>query len=781
MIIDLLHNKIVADIITEGFQQNVREVLVPKLVSKYGDALLGIQMYEDYISDKLLLDGEWYYPLTVIVDGEPLTQWIKWSVDKKRFSSALPYAYIGEGKIDFTLCDEAPAEFVSRLVGRAYYYEPGLIKVKVETTATDPTFLSGKYSQTFVDEMARQLTKAIEKNMQVSGLSGSVISLSLVFAPESYMEHTSENVTYRRLLLSDKTSAPRDLWVKWTRVDGEGAYTVADSPASDAIVFEIGESVSQKIREKEYRFLLRACKDDYHRAMGRKNMTEWRDLIKRALRRGELTKLEIEAEAVAEVIEISEETKALNEQLAAVLGIDTPVEAKPTETVIEFSEEDDGEFARAMRLAREAVGMTEDASEDADVADGEELIDEEDDEDSEEEDELEIFYREEDEAPTVPALPTDAEEEAELDEITKMAMEALRSASITPDKSDDEAIEVSFEPIPEESTSEELAEVSVELTASEDPTEEYDEDIDEIEDEESLEEAELSDALEDVRAIEPDEEPISTVAVESAPVSSPVESREAMEEKIRLEVEAKLRLEYESRARERAEEEAAKLRREQEELRIQLEKLQAAAKIADAERAREIEAERTKQERMRIQIEQQMRAEAKERERLAEAAMLALEEKRRLEEEKLAAERKRLEEERLAAEERARKEEAERIEAERAREAERIRREAQERAEAAKAQEANKDTTEYTSKVVKLIFRRSVDPGIIPQIYEKIKETVAYYGKESVNIKIKASNPDVDTVVLDFVQIPKSEMELLSNIIKVLGNSNIGIAKAVVE
>ena len=39
----------------------------------------------------------------------------------------------------------------------------------------------------------------------------------------------------------------------------------------------------------------------------------------------------------------------------------------------------------------------------------------------------------------------------------------------------------------------------------------------------------------------------------------------------------------------------------------------------------------------------------------------------------------------------------------------------------------------------------------------------------------------MDTVVLDFVQIPKNEMELLSNIIKVLGNSNIGIAKAVVE
>ena len=137
----------------------------------------------------------------------------------------------------------------------------------------------------------------------------------------------------------------------------------------------------------------------------------------------------------------------------------------------------------------------------------------------------------------------------------------------------------------------------------------------------------------------------------------------------------------------------------------------------------------------------------------------------------------RAEEERRAA----REAEERRIEAERQAEAERIRREAEERA--ANESAAAPDTTKYTytSKLVKLLFRKSVDPNITSRIHEIIKATIEYYGKEKVYLKIKASVPDTSTVCLEFVQIPMEEMELLSNIIKVLGNSGLGIAKAIVE
>ena len=165
-------------------------------------------------------------------------------------------------------------------------------------------------------------------------------------------------------------------------------------------------------------------------------------------------------------------------------------------------------------------------------------------------------------------------------------------------------------------------------------------------------------------------------------------------------------------------------------------------------------------------------------------------------------ERMRLEEERRReAEARAKA-----IEEERAKEAERIRRETEERIRAeyeAKAKEAApsqapeesaevKDNSDdqrnnlnpnytYTSKSVKLLFRRSVDPNITGRIHEIIKATLDYYGKSKVYLKIKATVPDTETVILEFVKIPMEEMELLGNIIKVLGNSGLGIAKAILE
>jgi hypothetical protein len=50
-----------------------------------------------------------------------------------------------------------------------------------------------------------------------------------------------------------------------------------------------------------------------------------------------------------------------------------------------------------------------------------------------------------------------------------------------------------------------------------------------------------------------------------------------------------------------------------------------------------------------------------------------------------------------------------------------------------------------------------------------------------VYIKIKATVPDATTVNLHFVKIPENETELLINIIKVLGKSDLGITKVFLE
>ena len=123
------------------------------------------------------------------------------------------------------------------------------------------------------------------------------------------------------------------------------------------------------------------------------------------------------------------------------------------------------------------------------------------------------------------------------------------------------------------------------------------------------------------------------------------------------------------------------------------------------------------------------------------------------------------------------------LEALRRAEIERIRREDEEAKERARSAmpEMGDGRYSYTSKSVKFLFRKSVDPNITNRIYEIITATVEYYGKDSVYLKIRATVPDSQTVVLDFEHIPIEEMELLGNIIKILGNSGLGIAKAIIE
>lgn len=726
MFIDLSHNFVVKNTITVKFSESVNAKLIPRLVAKYGESLLGIQMYEDYISDAFYARGEWYYPLTVILTSGPVTEWVKWKMKAGAFKDGIPYAYVGEGLLDINIVAEAPSEFVEKLAGRAICSTENTLKVNVETTATDPTFLSGRYSQTFVDEMARQLAAKISEAMSVEGIEGGAISLSLVFAPATYMEHTSENVTYRRLLIADSASAPRDFWVKWTREDGAMAYTVSDHVSAENITFEIGEDVPQKVREKEYRFLLSAGGDKYHNAMGRKNITEWRELIKRAIRRGDLTKVE--------PVAAENQNDDLTAALAAVLGKEPVREAAPTAEAAPAVENE--EFARAMAMARAILSERESA------------------------------------AAEITPEPVVEQPEPELEIETVTVPAATQSIFDIPEVAapvEEEPV-IEAAPVVEEATA---ATVPVAETASVDIFEDI-EDEEGLEDEEStLIDLSLLDgvapaaAYSEPSAPAPVAEPVAPA--EPEPVA-PAVSREEIEAKIRAEIEARVRLEYESRARRQAEEEAEKHRLAAEELRRKNQEL---IEAAEAERARQ------------AQLSEQLRAEAKERERLAEAARIALEQARKEEEEKAqaaalarAVEERRREEERRAAEERRRAAEAAKREAERKVEEERL---AKIKATEALAGNAKSKNYTYTSKTVKFLFRRAVDPNITARIYEIIKTTLEYYGKEKMYMRIKATIPDTTTVILEFVEIPMEEMALLSNIIKVLGNSGLGIAKAIVE
>ena len=281
MTLDLLHNKIIKETLTESFEKSVNDNLIPKLYALYGTSLEGVQFYEDYINDDFIKDGYWYYPLTVVIGGIYAIIWIKWDISVANdFEGGIPYAYVGNGGIDFIIADDVPIAFKKSIEGRDNYFEGGYVKLNVTTDAPNPKILAGKYSQTFVDEMNRQISVAISRACGVKGLPESSIEIDIVFAPNTYMEHTSENVTYRRLLISAKGCSARDFWIKWTRKNSAVAYSVNDNVTSDDIVFELGEDVSQKIREKEYRFLVYGNSDKYRVAMGRKNVTEWRELIK---------------------------------------------------------------------------------------------------------------------------------------------------------------------------------------------------------------------------------------------------------------------------------------------------------------------------------------------------------------------------------------------------------------------------------------------------------------------------------------------------------------------
>ena len=658
----------------------------------------------------------------------------------------------------------------------------GMVKLRIEAAGELDKVLA-KYPRSFLDEMARQLTAEIEGACGVEGLANSTIELVMSFAPNTYLEHISEAVTYRRLSLMDSVSAPRDFWVKWTRLKGD-----IEVYSEDNILFELGEDVDQKIREKEYRYLLASGNEKYHNSMGRKKVTEWREVIKRAAKRGEITKIETD-------FELAPETLELEERIADLLGKRAAERAEPEKAEIPFVHSDESEFEAAMASLRNVVESVAEVEAEPEIE----------------------FVQEE----IVMDEPEEIEEEIVEDE-PELEIEIVEEEVIEEELVEDPEIEIEIieEEIPEEELVED-PEIEIEIIEEEIPEEEPVEDPEieveiieeEIDEEEIVEEPEIEIEITEEEPEVVEEEPDATeeeieVVEEPAPVReipTPIADRAA---DIRAELETKIRLEYEVRAREKAEAEIVSLRheieririeaardkeelekalaeayQEQERLRMEYYRLSDETERAEAQRLAD-EAQRMAEEaELRMQIESQLRAEAQERERLAEAARMAIEEQHRLEAENARIARQREEEERLEEEKRRREEEERELEALRQAELERIRREDEEAKARARAAmpEMGDGKYSYTSKSVKFVFRKSVDPNITTRIHEIIKATVEYYGKDRVYLKIRATVPDSQSVILDFLDVPIEEMELLGNIIKILGNSGLGISKAIIE
>ena len=164
---------------------------------------------------------------------------MRWDTsDAASFEGGVPYAYKGSEPIEFQKADP-PSEFAEAIKNRSMFFDGRCIKLTVDAAAPSPTFICGKYSQSFIDEIALQLTDEIERAMSVEGLADSNIEIKLVFAPDTYMEHTSENVTYRRLLITDKGCGARDFWIKWTRSNSSVAYSAIRNALTDKILFSL--------------------------------------------------------------------------------------------------------------------------------------------------------------------------------------------------------------------------------------------------------------------------------------------------------------------------------------------------------------------------------------------------------------------------------------------------------------------------------------------------------------------------------------------------------------
>ena len=755
MTLDLLHNRIVRDTVTDAFCASVENNLCPMLEEVFGESLIGIQMYEDFLADGFVKDKRWYYPMTAVLDTGIETVWVSWDISRKdAFRDGVPYSFLGE-TLEFRIEDNVPIAFRNALEGRARYFEGGYVKLNVVCNAPNITMLSGKYSQTFVDELNRQISFAICRAAGVTGIEDSTIEIDVVFTPETYMEHTSENVTYRRLLMTAKGCSPRDFWVKWTRQNSSVACGIKDNVSGEDIVFEIGEDVPHKMREKEYRFLVYGKSEKYRAAMGRKNITEWRELIKRAVKRGELVKEEAVLELDDHVAEASDKLAEVLAKCGITLGT---VDSTPTV--------DNGDVEKTNAALLAALSGARDSGEDyiPDTDDG-----------------LTVTLDESDEQ-TVDAIG-DEELDLPVEEITDDAPFSTADVSVNAE------IEEARRKLEEERRAVDEARRQLEEARAR------------VEDEARARAL----AEEEANRLRREQDNLMRENRRLAEERRIAEEVREREEAARREQEEKLREQLELEAREKAREkllfaEAARLAREEheriiaerntleEERRLEEERLEALRR-AEEEKMREEELIRSERER----IDNEMRKRAEENAR-----------RRREIEEKAKEARARMENEaRLGADARASvsseyarsvspsEEEAPRVDnTEENTSAEPtlstpLTEVAEPVAEpvADPVREAPRSAPvyNYTSRIARLLFRRNIDPNVNAKIRELISAALNQFGKGHVYIKVRASIPDNTTVVLNFVKIPEEELDLLVDIIKYLGNSDLGIYKIIVE
>lgn len=481
MNVDFFHNQIIRDTVTPIFIESFNENLLPNLSLKYGNALEGVQFYEDHINDGMRIGGIFYYPLTVVVSGVARTEWICWQVSNYRlYDNFNPFSYKGQEHLTFSFADSLPEGLSDKIIGKPIYSPQSSMPVILSAMTEDKTFLAGKYSQGFIDLMSTEITDAIERELAISGLAGSGVVLEMNFAPGTYMEHISENSTYRRLRIKARACAARDLWIKWTRLDGNGTYTISDNVDRSMISFELAESVPGKIKEKEYRYLTSESVEKYQHSMGRKNITEWREMMRRVLRRGEVERFEritiskkiereepkaipkeeikepvsavrISTEASRERDEITERLNALlgksdaefsrepeilaesinsdlSELLRGALGV-VDVQNDVTEeekTQVEKSVEDEPELIAEIPEAVDEVDEVEEPEESEELEATEEVEEPE----EEPEDEPQVYEEPLEEAPEEPKSVDESEIEArirrELEEKMRAEMEELR-------------------------------------------------------------------------------------------------------------------------------------------------------------------------------------------------------------------------------------------------------------------------------------------------------------------------------------------------------------------
>ena len=79
-----------------------------------------------------------------------------------------------------------------------------------------------------MEELRRQISFAIERELSVGNVEDSSLEIYLVFAPGTYMEHIQQDgTTYRRLLITARACSARDLWIKWRNIKSSEPLTVS--------------------------------------------------------------------------------------------------------------------------------------------------------------------------------------------------------------------------------------------------------------------------------------------------------------------------------------------------------------------------------------------------------------------------------------------------------------------------------------------------------------------------------------------------------------------------